>query len=959
MKYKIIVDKQPKTNPSKDKRIYEIDIEELRYKGDIHDSLIITKNEDYVMRRLSLSEYQVLSVLDTPKKEPLKDVNIELFEGDNYIYLMDMTGNRLYIEYLVKNEFNDLYVLHSEMSSAITQTAKEIDLSVSRKLEGYSTKEATEASLKVMAEEIKSEVKEVKENAVAEVDVLYALGDTTTTAPITGWSTTAPAWQDGKYMWQKTVTTFADDTVKESQPTCISGAKGQKGDKGEQGLQGLQGEQGLQGIPGTNGMDGKDGESGKTTYFHIKYSSVANPATSSQMTETPNTYIGTYVDFTETDSTDPSKYTWSQFKGSQGEKGEKGIPGTNGTNGKTSYLHIAYATNSTGTTGFSVSDSTDKTYIGQYTDFTENDSTDPTKYSWSLIKGDKGDTGLQGPKGADGKQLFTWLKYADTPTSGMSDNPSGKNYIGLAYNKDTAIESTNYSDYTWSLIKGEKGDTGVAGPKGADGQQFYTWIKYADSPTTGMSDSPNNKNYIGLAYNKTTSAESSNYADYTWSLIKGDRGLGIKKLVEQYYLSTSNTTQTGGSWKTSQDKWTTGHYVWTRTKITWDDDTVTYTDPVLSNNLDEAFSQIEQNKTAIAQKVAKNDFGTLVEQNAEHVKIAWNKISEYLQMEVINGNVSLAIRNEAKKLLMALDKLGQHFYNGNYSMDTGAFDCYFPSYGQTYKSLMFALNEKSTNNFMAWGYKGTTESGEVVYTPVVFLGGQSDSDYGFHVNSDLFMGFNAIRFKNSKIFDNNDSLMFEVGEDIFIGDTRDGTEILSIYNNNGGTKTVDFHSCSVKADNLPTFDSSINHVTGSANHRIGLIFKDGSSVYIYADSSDKNLKKNIRNAKNNALEKILKINHKQFDWKSNNEHQEIGYIAQEMQKIDKTFVHYAEFETPDGEKKEDWQINTLSVLATATKAIQEQQEQIEKQQEQIDKNNKTIQDLLARVESLEKGANNG
>ena len=74
-------------------------------------------------------------------------------------------------------------------------------------------------------------------------------------------------------------------------------------------------------------------------------------------------------------------------------------------------------------------------------------------------KGDKGETGPQGPqgvqgvKGADGKTYYTWIKYADSPTSGMSDNPSGKKYIGVAYNKTTATESTTYSDYSWSLIK--------------------------------------------------------------------------------------------------------------------------------------------------------------------------------------------------------------------------------------------------------------------------------------------------------------------------------------------------------------------------------------------------------------------------------------------------------------------------------------------------------------------------
>nr|DAE45262.1 MAG TPA: tail protein [Caudoviricetes sp.] len=158
---------------------------------------------------------------------------------------------------------------------------------------------------------------------------------------------------------------------------------------GKNGLEGLQGEKGEQGIPGPKGEDGK------TSHFHIKYSSVASPTSSSQMTETPSTYIGTYVDFEETDSTDPSKYTWARFEGIQGPKGEQGIPGV-GTDGKTSYLHIAYANSADGKTGFSVSDGTNKLYIGQYTDTTKEDSTDPTKYTWSKIKGEQGADGKPG-----------------------------------------------------------------------------------------------------------------------------------------------------------------------------------------------------------------------------------------------------------------------------------------------------------------------------------------------------------------------------------------------------------------------------------------------------------------------------------------------------------------------------------------------------------------------------------
>ena len=170
-------------------------------------------------------------------------------------------------------------------------------------------------------------------------------------------------------------------------------AKLKAGKNGVNGLDGLQGEKGEQGVPGKDGKDGTNGVDGKTSYFHIKYSSVANPTSSSQMTETPSTYIGTYVDYEPNDSTDPKKYTWSKFEGSDGKDG---IAGTNGTDGKTYYLHIAYANSADGKTGFSVSDGTNKLYIGQYTDTTKTDATDPTKYTWSKIKGETGADGKPG-----------------------------------------------------------------------------------------------------------------------------------------------------------------------------------------------------------------------------------------------------------------------------------------------------------------------------------------------------------------------------------------------------------------------------------------------------------------------------------------------------------------------------------------------------------------------------------
>ena len=136
--------------------------------------------------------------------------------------------------------------------------------------------------------------------------------------------------------------------------------------------------------------------------------------------------------------------------------------------------------------------------------------------------GAQGTQGIQGVKGDDGITHYTWVKYADSPTTGMSDFPDGKLYLGVAYNKTTAVESTTYADYSWSLIKGSDG---VQGPKGDDGVTTYTWIKYADTSSgAGMSDSPTGKTYIGIAPNKTSPTESTTAGDYTWSLIQGPKG---------------------------------------------------------------------------------------------------------------------------------------------------------------------------------------------------------------------------------------------------------------------------------------------------------------------------------------------------------------------------------------------------------------------------------------------------
>lgn len=356
--------------------------------------------------------------------------------------------------------------------------------------------------------------------------------------------------------------------------TGEAGPQGPQGEQGPQGLQGLQGEQGEQGIPGPKGdtgdtgATGPQGPAGASSYFHIKYSEVSNPTSSSQMTETPSKYIGTYVDSVETDSTDPSKYTWQQLEGSQGPQGEQGIPGTDGSNGKTSYLHIAYANSSDGSSGFSVSDSSDKLYIGQYTDFTAADSTDYTKYSWSKIKGatgpqgprglqglqgEQGEQGIQGPKGdkgdagadgTDGKTSYFHIKYSSvsnpTSSSHMTETPS--EYIGT-YVDYTSTDSTDPSKYTWARfqgLQGETGEQGIPGTNGSDGKTSYLHIKYSnDGGNTFTSNNGETAgDYIGQ-YVDYTQADSTSVSAYTWSKIKGDTGRGTQNVTRYYILQSS------------------------------------------------------------------------------------------------------------------------------------------------------------------------------------------------------------------------------------------------------------------------------------------------------------------------------------------------------------------------------------------------------------------------------------
>lgn len=336
------------------------------------------------------------------------------------------------------------------------------------------------------------------------------------------------------------------------------GPQGEKGEQGEQGPPGPQGAPGLDGIQGPKGdqgIPGKDGKDGKTQYTHIAYANSADGRTDFSVSDSNREYIGMYVDFTQNDSADPTKYAWSKIKGADGAIGTPGKPGADG---KTPYLHIAYANSADGKTGFSTTDGTNKLYIGQYTDYTQADSTDATKYTWTKIKGEQGERGLQGLQGekgeqgipgtagANGKTSYFHIKYSSvakpTTFSQMTETPSA--YIGT-YVDFVQEDSTDPARYTWSQFKGSqgvKGDQGIAGKNGADGKTSYLHIAYANSADgkTGFDVSNSaGKFYIGQ-YTDFTQADSTDPTKYAWTKIKGENGKDGTN-SRSYILEASDT----------------------------------------------------------------------------------------------------------------------------------------------------------------------------------------------------------------------------------------------------------------------------------------------------------------------------------------------------------------------------------------------------------------------------------
>lgn len=302
---------------------------------------------------------------------------------------------------------------------------------------------AADAAAVEAAQKAANEAKALAQTLVASVDVEYALGDTSTTAPTSGWSTDSPAWTQGKYIWQRTKSVDGSGAESYSEPTCIQGAKGDPG------------------------KDGSDGASVSVSAIEYQVSaSGTTPPTGAWLSQIPTAGAGMYV-WTRTSYSDGKKSYTVALQGKDGSKGDKGDPGKDGKGVRSTA--VSYQLSTSGTTV---------------------------------------------PTG-------TWQSSVLAPTTTQ--------YL---WTRTVTTYTDNYTTTSYS----------VGGKVGAPGAKGDT----------------------------------------------GDTGVGVSEIVEEYYLSTSPTAQSGGSWGTSQPAWAESHYIWTRSKVTWTNGSETYTQPVLAKAINSA-----------------------------------------------------------------------------------------------------------------------------------------------------------------------------------------------------------------------------------------------------------------------------------------------------------------------------------------------------------------------------------
>lgn len=619
------------------------------------------------------------------------------------------------------------------------------------------------------------------------------------------------------------------------------------------------------GKDGANGIPGKDGKDGKTQYTHLAYANSADGKKDFSVSDGNREYIGMYVDFVEADSTDPTKYTWSLIKGADGAQG---VPGTPGADGKTPYFHIAYANSADGKTGFSVDDSVNKLYIGQYTDYTPNDSTDPTKYSWTKIKGEQGSAG----------RTYFFQSNADVLLMGADEKITPAPLIVDSFYRDGNGEIAQTQKGWWKLEKST--DNGA------------TWSALTVSQTAALDRLSINVNNLSLKAHNMLKVSlyfdqaKTKLADYqTFSVAVDVASLTQEQIVD--ILSDGGKFK--GLYYGKDESGNTTLYI--------------------------SFNAMKGGVISLGGM--NNGNGQLKIYDADGNQISRLGYTGYVVLNKNTGNP-----------MVSLNTAGLRLYTDYTDADN-------------YNALMLGkyglYAQKVQNKVLELWMEGDT--------------------------SKKWEGY-IVRYLNNKVRINTNSL-FTDGCELGANFSTDGSATIGKSLSVGGNATVNgtlmFYDlenqaktsgkvkrqpvASVSADNSQVAylfsGTGSKHGDTATYRRLGIRAKWGgsgfSTDYLYTTSqvSDIRLKENIENSETDALETVNRMKVRQFDWKERmgGWHQDIGFVADELEEIDPNLALGGGYD--ENGEMDIKQINSPYLLNYAIKAIQELSAKVDEQEKRI------------------------
>lgn len=745
-------------------------------------------------------------------------------------------------------------------------------------------------------DEIKDTLKSVTttvSKTVKEVKVMYALSSSSTEAPTSGWSVKAPVWQEGKYMWQKTVTTFSDDTQEESQATCIQGAKGQDGKDGANGEDG---------VNGTNGKDGLGIKSIETQYYLSNSETEVTGGTwkSTQDKWSKGKYIWTRSKITWSDnSVTYSEPIVAEGLNSANENADSANEGTKEVTTKMSEV--------------------EKTLEGITQ--TVNKTTERLNNDYSTTE--QMNSVIEQKAGSITSSVTETIENIQVGGTNLIPNSAPYNLENWNISNKTNIELTLTDESTAPYSKCLRIRT-LAQPTSACGIYIIPTSKVLEQ----------GKEYCFSIWLKATAA-----TNVTVGYARGGQ-------------TTFNVTT---EWKKFTHKFTAlaptgashGFAINVPTGTTAGRSVYIHSIKLEEGNKITAWSP------APSDDVKDSEIGTKIEQNAKSVQVAWNQLSQSIKFEGDNEDATIAFYDGDKKF----GEIGANTVDNNRYISFAT----LLDYGQ------------SISDGMAWGIQTTSDNKfwPILFIRDFFMANKNAGNFSGQLVlnfCDLVLGTGAIKAANVRIG------VDDTARGIYFEDTESGTILMRVYpDSNIGFARIDIldsisfyrNEANNNAFKIGTNDKYVlitdngdfhvmngDLLLGTTNSPVGfsLYLKRLANIWgnvsidgnIYADniSSDRRIKKNIEDSNVSALDLINKIEHRQFEMKKDGKHYNIGYIAQELEEIDKNFVLIKE---KTNKTEQQYYINELPLLATATKAIQELNEKVEQLQNKVNELEKLIE----------------